>query len=435
MRFAFRGTSFLAALVLSLAFASGTARAQQPQEPAVPGQNQQSPLGPDTSFDPSQPIKPGFILSVTVSSAAGVEQDLSGTFPVDPSGAITMRIVGPVQVGGLTPTQAGDLIAGKVKTLIKDPTVKVSIVSVPRPTVIFGGQVPRPGVGPIVTGTTLGEALTVFGYSDNADLTRVRVIRPDAMGNRTVREYNVLRWLKPNPGQAPDETQNPVIQDRDFIFLQPKAIAPVGVVRIEGNVTRPGVVPVETGLPTMLREVISRAGGLTQTASRRRISLRRIGVERPMLFDADRVEAGDPTHNIAVLPEDIIYVESLPAEGFVNLNGAFIRPGKLPYARPITLTQATGEAGGLIPTAKAGEGRIYRFPAGADPTRTQVIAFNYDKIRRGKASDILLEPGDTVEVPLGNAPRPALSGLELTQSLLSIALIVDRLLNPGRQPF
>lgn len=420
--------------LLILGVATGSAKAQDAGAAAgTVGQ-----LGPDTNFDPNQKIKPGFDLNVTVSTAAnGIEQDLSGAFKVDPSGAINMKIVGPVTVQDLTPSQAADLIAGKVKTLLRDPQVKVSITNVPRPNILITGAVTKPGSNPINSNTTLAEALTTFGASDNAnaDLTRVRVIRKDPNGKSITTEYNFLRWMKPPVGQLPDETQNPALLDKDFLFVPPKVVSPTGQVKVEGAVQRPGIVPLELGLPTELREVISRAGGPSATADRRVVTIRRFGVEKPFIFDYDKIESGDPTSNILVSQDDIIYVQNLSPEQFVNLNGAFIRPGKLPYTKPITLTQAVSEGAGLSPAAKANEGRIFRHFGGGDPTKTQIIAFNYDKVRKNQQPDLLLEPGDTVEIPIGAGPRPALSGLELAQSLLSIALIVDRLMNPGRNAF
>src|SRR6266568_4551721 len=52
----------------------------------------------DTSFDPNQPIRAGFTVSVSVSSKAGPEPDLTGVFPVDASGAILLKLVGRVEV-------------------------------------------------------------------------------------------------------------------------------------------------------------------------------------------------------------------------------------------------------------------------------------------------------------------------------------------------
>ncbi|MEP6755870.1 MAG: SLBB domain-containing protein [Chthonomonadales bacterium] len=421
--------------ILLLTVTVGSAMAQtDPQNPAGTGPT--SPLGPETPFDPNQKIKPGFDVNVTVTNAKNeIETDLTGVFRVDTRGMINEKLVGEIDIKDLKPAQAADLIAGKLKAVVINPTVKVSIASVPRPQVLLSGQVTKPGSYPINSGTTLGEALTIFGVTENADLARVRITHKTDAGEKSTQEYNFLKWLKPNGSEKPDEAQNPVLQDKDLVFLQPKAVSAMGVVKVEGSVIRPGIVPIETGLPTDLRQALARAGGPTPTADKRQVTLRRYGVEKPFIFDYDKVEAGDAMQNILIREDDIIYVSSLGPDQFINLNGAFIRPGKLPYNRPITLTQAVSEGAGLSPQAKGNEGKVFRHIGGADPTKTQIISFNYDKVRKNLSPDFLLEPGDTVEVPIGSGPRPQLTGLELAQSLLSVALIVDRLLNPGTRQF
>jgi protein involved in polysaccharide export with SLBB domain len=315
----------------------------------------------------------------------------------------------------------------------------VAILSVPKPVVVLGGlngSVVRPGSTIVNDSTTLAELLTVIGTGDSADLTRVRISRRNDKGELLPsKEYNLLKWLKPGPGEAPDETQNPVLKDRDLIYVPPKAVSAAGNVTVEGAVARPGQVPVRTGgVPLTLREALSLAGGPTATAERRQISVRRLGVDRPIFVNYDRMEAGDPQHDIVVQPDDIVYVETLGKSQYVTLGQAFIRPGKLPYTEPILLSQAIAEAGGPTPGAKTKDGRILRYPVPGDPTRVQVIAFNWQKIRDNKSSDVLLEAGDVIDVEQGAPPRQALTPLELTQSLLSIALIVDRLVS-GRNGF
>jgi len=127
-------------LLLSIAtvgvLAQEAAPQQQPGTIVVPGT--------DTGFDPNQPIKPGFQLSIEVKSAGTPEPDLSGAFQVDASGSIQMKLVGLVQLRGLTPPQAADKIAALLKPYIKDPTVTVTILSVPKPVVFLsGGPVPE----------------------------------------------------------------------------------------------------------------------------------------------------------------------------------------------------------------------------------------------------------------------------------------------------
>jgi protein involved in polysaccharide export with SLBB domain len=414
-------------LLLSIAtvgvLAQEAAPQQQPGTIVVPGT--------DTGFDPNQPIKPGFQLSIEVKSAGTPEPDLSGAFQVDASGSIQMKLVGLVQLRGLTPPQAADKIAALLKPYIKDPTVTVTILSVPKPVVFLSGGVTRPGATQVNDGTTLAEVLTIIGFTDNADLSKVRVVHRDEAGNRTMKEYNFLRWLKPAPGERPDESQNPVVADKDMIYVPLKTLPGTGNVYVEGAVVRPGVVPIRTGQPVLLNEALALAGGLAPTADRRNITVRRMGAEHPYVLDYGKIEAGDPLHNMALRDEDIVYVRTLAEENFINMNGAFIRPGKLPYTRPFTLTQAISEAGGLQPTAKEKEGRVFRHVGGADPTKTQIIAFNYGDVRKGKQPDILLEPGDTVEIPQGFPPRPPLDPLQIGQILLNFVFIIDRLSRRG----
>jgi protein involved in polysaccharide export with SLBB domain len=224
-----------------------------------------------------------------------------------------------------------------------------------------------------------------------------------------------------------------VLQDRDLVYVLPKTVSSAGNVTIEGAVTRPGLVPIRSeGVPLTLREAVSLAGGPTATAERRQISIRRAGVDRPIFVNYDRMEAGDPQHNITVEADDIVYVETLGRNQYITLGQAFLRSGKIPYNEPILLSQAIAEAGGPTPGAKSKEGRILRYPVPGDPTKVQVFAFNWQKMRNNKQGDILLEPGDIIDVEQGAPPRQAMTPLELTQSLLSIALIVDRLVSGNR---
>lgn len=417
----------IAAALLLVAAAPRSVLAQEQDQP------ERIPVSTgDQSFDPNQPIKPGFQVAVTVQSAGGDERDLTGVFTVDATGAINMKLINRVELKGLTPAQASDKIAALLKPYLKDPKAQVNIVSVPKPVIFLSGGVSRPGPLTIDEGTTLAEVLTVLGFSDNADLSHVRVFSRDAEGKRVLREFDLTRWLKPLPGEKPDEGQNPVLAPRDQVYVPLKILPGTGNVTVEGDVIRPGIVPIRVGVSTHLREVISLSGGPTPTGDRRSVAVRRLGVERPIVVDYDRMEQGDPDHNIVVQADDIVYVRKLDVDKFINLNGAFVRPGRLPYQRAVTLTQAIGDAGGLDNNAKEHEGRVYRHLSGADPTRTQVIWFNYKKIRNNEEPDILLMPGDTVEIPT-RIVRPPIDPIQLTTQLLSIALLVDRLVDGRRR--
>lgn len=429
------------AAMMAMMLAGAAVAQEQGERPPVGGQTgageppaQLVLPGSDAQIDPNQPIKAGFQLSVRTASKAGDEPSLSGTFTVDASGNIQMPApVGLVGLRGLTPTQAADKLAATLKKYLIEPTVQVTIVAVPKPIVILSGAVARGGAVMVAEGTGLAELITVAGFTENADLSRVRVTHRSDEG-RSITEHNLLRWLRPDPGKQPDEASNPVLKDRDFVYVPYKNLPGTGSVMIEGEVTRPGVVPLRLGVPTQLREIFALSGGVTPVADRRSVQIRRIGEEKPLVLDYDKIEEGDASHNIVVQPDDIIYVQKLGVDQYINLNGAFVRPGRVPYTRPVTLVQVVADSGGLLPNAKDWKGRIYRRPAGvSDPTKTQVIAFNFRAIKENKAPDLQLEPGDTVDISVGTAPRAPLDALQITQTALSLFLSFDYLFGSRRR--
>ncbi len=435
MRMKFVGVMAVAA---GLACLSACASAQEKDAPQVPVEVPQAEPGSLTdgnnSFDPNQPLRAGFQVNISVSSTAGFEPDLSGTFTLDGSAAINNKLAGLVVLKGLTASQAADKLAGALKAYLKEPKVAISILSVPKPVILLSGGINKGGATPVNDNTTLAELLTVVGFNDNADLSKVRVISRDEADVRTTKEFNFLKWLKPLPGDKPDDTQNPILKDRDFVHVPLKILPGTGVATVEGAVIRPGIVPIRVGVPTTLRELVSLSGGVNPGADRRQVSVRRVGVERPMVVDYDKMEAGDPLHNLVVNADDIVYVQTLGPDQYINLTGAFVRAGKLPYVKQMTLTQAISEVGGIVLAAKDHEGRIFRHPGGtADPTKTQIIGFNYRKVRQNQEPDILLEAGDTIEIQQGKPPGTEPSLLQAIQTAISLLFSFDLVFGGGRR--
>src|SRR5262249_28272745 len=242
---------------------------------------------------------------------------------------------------------------------------------------------------------TLLDVLSKAEYTENADLTQVRIIRREIVDGKeqsVTHYFNFEKFIKAKPGETIDETQNPVLKDKDKIYVQPKVLPGTGSIGVFGEVAHPQRdIPLRAGSPMTIREVVNLAGGATATADRRRVSIRRVGLDRPLTIDLDKAESGDLVNNIELKPDDTIYVEKLEKNGYIQLNGGFIRPGKIIYDKRMTLTQAVGESGGVAPFAKEKEGVIQRHPD-ADPKKTRVIAFNWKEISTGKAPDIELQP-------------------------------------------
>ena len=411
------------ALCATLVLAGGGAglKAQTPDRPAGAG-SPNSTVG-DDSIDPNQPIKPDFVISVTVAN----EPEPSGTYTVDPAGNISIRyggIASSISVTGLTPRMAEGEIAKFLKMYIKSPQVSVKINSIPKPTVFVAGAVKNPGPIIVTADAQLADVLSRAIWSDTADLTAVRITHreklPSGEEKTTVKIVNFDNYTHT---QTPDEADNPPVHDKDRVFVGFKANQGSGVVSIGGEVLHPAQgVTLRTNPPMTVREIVNLVGGTTAAANRKQIVIRRPTVERPLIIDLDKAEQGDFVNNIDLRPDDAIYVEKLENNAFINVNGGWTKPGKYVYDKRTTLLQAIQEAGGPAPYSKLKEGQIYRHPDN-DPKNSRVIAFNYEQLSKGKAQDIELQPGDTVWITPGTPPAPRPDLFSYLNSLSSLSFL------------
>jgi len=112
------------------------------------------------------------------------------------------------------------------------------------------------------------------------------------------------------------------------------------------------------------------------------------------LYSLNSVQKGSEEANPIITPGDIIVVdEAAPIfiVGEVNAVGKLLLPeGGLP------LTQAIAMVGGVKREAKTKDIKIYRLKGNSKDR--EIIAVNYDKIKKGEQKDILLSPQDIVEV-------------------------------------
>jgi protein involved in polysaccharide export with SLBB domain len=363
----------------------------------------------DDSIDPNQPLRPDFTINVNVSG----EPDPSGLYKVDALGNVSIRYAGimtPVSVKGLTPAQAQDAIASILKIYIKNPVVKVTIMDTPRPSVFIGGAVQHNGQIIINSDTTLLDVITRAEYTDASDLSQIKIIRKDQAAPIYV---DFDKFIHSKRGEKVDESLNPLLKDKDRIWVTGRATpGATGTISVFGEVMHPTAsVPLRSTAPMTIREVINLSGGATLTADRHRVSIRRSGVDKPLIIDLDKAEQGDLVNNIELKPDDTVYIEKLENNAYININGGFVRPGKLVYDKRTTLTQAIAESGGVAPYARTKKGYIQRHPDN-DPKHFRSIEFNFNDMLAGKAPDIELQAGDAIYIEPGNPPRPALGPLE-----------------------
>ncbi len=120
-----------------------------------------------------------------VSIRVAGEADLTGEFPVDASGAISLPYVQSVTVAGMTTPQIEQMIAGRLRRgYLRDPQVSVQAVSL-RPFFIMG-EVVTGGSFAYQPGMTAQQAVAIAaGFGPRADKTAVLLTRRDARGTIT----------------------------------------------------------------------------------------------------------------------------------------------------------------------------------------------------------------------------------------------------------
>jgi polysaccharide export outer membrane protein len=185
-------------------------------------------------------------------------------------------------------------------------------------------------------------------------------------------------------------------------------------VTVLGEVNKPGIYP-DTA-DRKLYEVLSQAGGFTQSASRK-IAILRKGQKETIRIDLPRNLADDVSGNIEILPGDTI---SVPRAPIIYVVGDVGRPsGLLVDNGSLTVLQALALAGGTNKTAKLGAARIIRKgPSGVTETKVEI-----KKMLEAKAPDVNLEADDILFVPVSGGKILAARTLEAAMSAATAVTI------------
>jgi len=162
-------------------------------------------------------------------------------------------------------------------------------------------------------------------------------------------------------------------------------------VYVLGEVKRPGIY-LATAIDHV-SELIQKAGGLTQRASRRRIELRRGGklFKKADLFRFSAL--GDLEANPQVKDGDVIYVPQ--AKSKVSIYGAVYFPGTYEILPGETLGDLIEMARGFHPSAYLDSVEVAKFTEDNTTIERKYVSFNDTT---ASAVDLLLEDGDRVFV-------------------------------------
>jgi polysaccharide export outer membrane protein len=220
------------------------------------------------------------------------QPDMSSTVYVGDDGSIDVPLAGPVQVTGLSPSQASVRIETALKNgkILVDPHVSITVTTSRSQRVSVLGQVGIPGRYPIESNTSIFDLLATAGGIGATGSNVIYIIRKGPDG-KEVRFPVDLKGLANGGGAIPSVE----LKGGDSVFV-PKAEQ----FSIYGEVNGPGRFPIEPGMTVI--EAIAKAGGINQRGSQRRVEIKRKLPDGS--YSTVKAKFGD-----LVQPDDVIQVK------------------------------------------------------------------------------------------------------------------------------
>jgi polysaccharide export outer membrane protein len=230
-------------------------------------------------------LGPGDSVSIQVYG----QPDMATVVYVSDDGTIPVPLAGPVQIAGLSPSQASKRIEKALKDgmFLVDPHVTLTVTVSRSQRVSVLGQVGKPGLYPIESNTTIFDLLALAGGALETGSEEIFLLRADASG--IMQRYPInLKGLDSSKNAIPEQA----LRGGDSILV-PRAEQ----FYIYGEVTSPNKYRVEPEMTVI--QAIARAGGVTPRGSERRVDIKRLIDGKYITVKAklnDVVKADDVVH-------------------------------------------------------------------------------------------------------------------------------------------
>jgi polysaccharide export outer membrane protein len=217
------------------------------------------------------------------------QADMTTVVYVSDDGTIPVPLAGPVQIAGLSPSEASKRIEKALKdgNFLVDPHVTLTVTVSRSQRVSVLGQVGHPGQYPIEAKTTIFDLLALAGGALDTGSEDIFLLHTDANGAVERHPIN-LKGLQDSKVAIPEQT----LRGGDSILV-PKA----DQFYIYGEVTAPNKYRVESDMTVI--QAIARAGGVTPRGSERRVDIKRLVDGKYVTVKAklnDPVKADDVIH-------------------------------------------------------------------------------------------------------------------------------------------
>ncbi len=300
---------------------------------------------------------------------------------VSPDGYVTIEDYGPVQVSGLTVSQANAKLRSTLGSRYSSSQVKLTVGETRSIMVNVMGEVKTPGTYTLSAFATVFHALYMAGgTNDLGTLRNIKVYR----NNRLVSVVDIYDYML--NGKL---TGNVRLADNDVIVVGPYDC----LVNITGKVKRP--MWYEMKKNESVGSVLKYAGGFTGDAYTKSVRVVRKTGKEYSVYNVDEFDMS----SFHISDEDSISVDSiLPRfSNMIEIKGAVFRPGMYQVGDEINSVRTLIEhAEGLKEEAFTARAVMHRMKS--DRT-LEVLPIDVEGILSGKVADVPLKPNDVLFIP------------------------------------
>ena len=322
-------------------------------------------------------VGPGDEVKVDIFGASQKSQ----VYTVNPDGDITIEGFGPVNVSGLTVSQANARLKNTLGTRYSSSNIKLSLGQTRTITVNVMGEVMMPGTYTLSAFASVFHALYMAGgVNEIGTLRNIKVFRNgNLLSNVDIYDYILNGKMKGNVRLA----------DNDVIMVGPYEC----IVDIAGKVKRPMYYEMKNSesLLTLMRY----AGNFASDAYTKSLRVIRKNGSRYSVFNVPEFEMS----SFHVADGDSVSVDSvIPRyENMVEIKGAVFRPGMYQLGGGISTVRSLIEGSdGLTEEAFVSRAVMHRL----NPDRTlKVISLDIEGIMSGNSPDVALQNEDVIFIP------------------------------------
>ena len=304
----------------------------------------------------------------------------NGSFKIAPDGCVNIPNEGPVNVAGLTVTQAQAKVRKAIGMHYQGSTIKLSVGQTRTILVNVMGEVSAPGTYSLSAFSTVFNALYLAGGI--TDIGTMRSIKVSRNGKiiTTVDVYDFIVNGK--------LTGNIMLRDNDVIMVGPYE----NLVKVEGRIKRPMFYEMKKN--ESLQSLLNYAGGFMGDAYKEKVRVERKSSEGLTVHNIDEWDF-TTFHNE---DGDVVVISPIIEryKNTVTVNGAVFRPGSYKIDTKVnTVKTIIEQAGGLLEQAMTNRAVLRRMKA--DRTRS-TIAIDLAGIMSGRTPDVPLQNEDEITI-------------------------------------